>query len=188
MKLIVGLGNPGERYQDTRHNVGFRVVDRLATQLQIEVSALSCAALIGDRVCRDGRLVLAKPQTFMNRSGAAVGALLAEFNSTADDLVVVYDDLDLPFGRLRVRPQGSAAGHRGMLSILEHLGDKPFCRVRVGIGRPPMGMAVVDYVLEPFNGIEQAALPEIIDRAVAAVESVLTEGVVVAMGRFNRAA
>jgi PTH1 family peptidyl-tRNA hydrolase len=187
VKVIVGLGNPGKKYQDTRHNIGFQVVDQLARQFLMDVNEPRCDALIGERRGGFEPLVLAKPQTFMNRSGAAVSALLGEFNSTADDLIVVYDDLDLPFGRLRVRPQGSAAGHRGMLSIQEYLADQPFSRVRVGIGRPAEGKAVIDYVLEPFDAIERAVLPEIIDRAADAVACILTEGIMAAMGRFNRA-
>lgn len=187
MKLIVGLGNPGKRYQATRHNVGFLVIDELARQNRIALDEERCGALVGEWRCGGTLLVLAKPQSFMNRSGMAVKDLLDHYQVTADDLVVVFDDLDLPFGRIRIRPRGGAAGHRGILSIQEHLPDAPFCRVRVGIGRPPEGMEATDYVLEPFNAAEQDGLREVIERAAASVECILDEGVERAMNRFNRA-
>jgi len=187
VKLIVGLGNPGRRYQGTRHNLGFLVIDRLAQQHHIEVSKRLCDALVGEWLSSVETIVLAKPQSFMNRSGEVVIELLAEYRGTADDLVVVYDDLDLPFGRIRIRPRGSAGGHRGILSIQEHLAGAPFCRVRVGIGRPPEGVDAVDYVLEPITAVEQDGLQAIIGRAAASIECILTEGVEPAMGRFNRA-
>lgn len=187
MKLIVGLGNPGKRYQDTRHNLGFLVIDRLAQQNHIEFGKRLCDALVCEWISSGAMIVLAKPQSFMNRSGEAVTGLLAEYRGSADDLVVVYDDLDLPLGRIRIRPHGTAGGHRGILSIQEHLAGAPFCRVRVGIGRPTEGVDAVDYVLEPFTAVEQHSLGEIIKRAAASVECILTEGVKPAMDRFNRA-
>ena len=186
MKLIVGLGNPGKKHQGTRHNLGFLVIDRLAHQNHIAIGKKFCDSLIGKWFRSDETIFLAKPQTFMNRSGEAVKGLLDVYRGTADDVVVVYDDLDLPFGRIRIRPQGSAGGHRGILSIQEHLAGALFCRVRVGIGRPPEGMDAVDYVLEPFSAAERDGLGEIIDRAAASVECILTDGVERAMGRFNR--
>lgn len=186
MKLIVGLGNPGKKYQGTRHNLGFLVIDQLARQKNIALSKKLCDSVVGEWPCGDETIVLAKPQNFMNRSGAAVNWLLAEYGGTADDLVVVYDDLDLPLGRMRIRPRGSAGGHRGILSIQEHLAGAPFCRVRVGIGRPPEGMDPVDYVLEPFSAAERDGLSEVIERAAASLECILTDGVERAMGQFNR--
>ena len=186
MKLIVGLGNPGKKYQGTRHNLGFLVIDRLAQQNHIAISKRLCDALIGEWLSRGETIVFAKPQTFMNRSGVAVREILADYRGTADDLVVVYDDLDLPLGRIRIRPQGSAGGHRGILSIQEHLAGALFCRVRVGIGRPPEGMDAVDYVLEPFSAGERDGLGDIIERAAASLECILTDGVERAMGQFNR--
>ena len=187
MKLIVGLGNPGRKYQNTRHNVGFLIVEQLARQNQVAIDGEYCGALIGRWLRAGESVVLAKPQTFMNRSGTAVKQLLEEYNATVDDLLVVFDDLDLPFGRIRIRPNGSAAGHRGILSIQEHLAGTPFCRVRVGIGRPPEGMDAADYVLEPFNATEQDSLREVIERAAASVECILDEGLERAMNQFNRA-
>ena len=166
MKIVVGLGNPGSTYEGTRHNIGFRVIDRLARQHNIALDQHRCAALIGLGKSHEEPLLLAKPQTFMNRSGVAVAALLEEYGVTAADLVVIYDDLDLPLGRIRIRTQGNAGGHRGVSSIIEHLGGVPFNRIRVGIGRPPEGTAVIDYVLAPFGAAEMAELSTVIERSV----------------------
>lgn len=163
------------------------VIDRLAGDGHVAVDGRRWGALIGEWLAADEKIVLAKPQLFMNHSGVAVRELLAAYQASAEDLVVVYDDLDLPFGRLRIRPQGRAAGHRGVLSIQESLVGAPFCRVRVGIGRPPEGVDPVDYVLEPFSAAEQEVLAEVIDRSAAAVKGIISEGIERAMGRFNRA-
>lgn len=187
MKLVVGLGNPGEKYQRTRHNLGYFVIDQLARQKNISIDRNICNALIGEGHNNGEKLILAKPQTFMNRSGVAVYALLDEFCGSAEDLIAVYDDLDLPFGRIRIRPNGSAGGHRGIISIMESLAGAPFTRVRVGIGRPSPGMDAVDYVLEPFTAIEASELPEQIARVAAAIEAVLKDGIERAMEFFNRA-
>ena len=187
MKLIVGLGNPGKRYQASRHNIGFLVIEQLARQNHVAIEENRCNASIGVWLRADLPIILAKPQTFMNQSGIAVKGLLEEYNATVDDLLVVFDDLDLPFGRIRIRPQGSAAGHRGILSIQEQLGSASFCRVRIGIGRPPGEMEPADYVLEPFNSGEQKVLPEVIERAAASIECLLVEGIERAMNQFNRA-
>lgn len=186
MKLIVGLGNPGRRYERTRHNIGFWVVDRLATRYRIEVDKRLCNALVGEGFEDGERIVLVKPQTLMNRSGIAVKALLGEYQGGAEDLLVVYDDLDLPLGRLRVRVRGSAAGHRGILSILENVSTVSFVRVRVGIGRPPEGMEAADYVLSPFEVEEAAEVDRVLGRAVEAVDCILREGPKRAMELHNR--
>jgi PTH1 family peptidyl-tRNA hydrolase len=187
VKLIVGLGNPGRKYERTRHNLGFLVIDRMASENDVAVKKKLCGALVGDW-CLDGeQIILAKPQTFMNRSGEAVDGLLREYGGTAEDLMVVYDDLDLSFGRIRIRAGGSAAGHRGILSILETLADVPFYRVRIGIGRPPQGVDAVDYVLEPFSNGEMSELNEIVDRAAESVVCLLRNGPRRAMELYNRA-
>jgi peptidyl-tRNA hydrolase, PTH1 family len=186
VKLVVGLGNPGIRYGRTRHNIGFRVVDRLAARYRIEVDKRRCSALVGEGVGEGEKIVLAKPQTLMNRSGMAVKALLDEYHGRAEDLVVVYDDLDLPLGRLRIRVQGSAAGHRGMLSILENLSTAAFVRVRIGIGRPPEGMEGADYVLSPFEAEEAPEVERVLERAVEAVDCLVREGPRRAMELYNR--
>jgi PTH1 family peptidyl-tRNA hydrolase len=187
MKLIVGLGNPGKRYERARHNLGFLVIDRLANRHDVTIKKMLCGALVGDGSFAGEKIVLAKPQTFMNRSGAAVDGLLREYGATAEDLVVVYDDLDLSFGRIRIRTRGSAAGHRGVLSIIETLPGAPFCRVRVGIGRPPHGMDPVDYVLQPFSDEEMRELNEIVDRATDSVVCLFRDGPRRAMELYNRA-
>jgi PTH1 family peptidyl-tRNA hydrolase len=187
VKFVVGLGNPGIKYQSTRHNLGFLVVDRLAKQYNIAVDRELCDALVGEGLCNGEKIAIVKPQTFMNRSGSALKGFLHEYGGTASDLVIVYDDLDLPFGRIRIRLQGSAGGHRGILSIMESLAGARFCRLRVGIGRPPEGKDTVDYVLEPFSADEISHLSEIIDRAVASVDSLLRDGAQRAMEVFNRA-
>ena len=187
MKLIVGLGNPGRKYEQTRHNIGFLVVERLAADAVITLRRRVCDSLVGEIALNDERIILAKPQTYMNRSGAAVMALLKEFRSSTDHLVVVYDELDLPFGRIRIRPTGGAAGHRGVLSIRESLAGAPFYRVRVGIGRPPAGVDPGDFVLESFSDEESAILDESVSRAAKASLSVLQEGADRAMELYNRA-
>lgn len=187
MKLIVGLGNPGRKYEQTRHNIGFLVLDRLAEDAGVALRRRVCDSLVGEIALNNERILLAKPQTYMNRSGAAVAALLKEFRSSNDELVVVYDELDLPFGRIRIRPNGSAAGHRGVLSIRESLAGAPFYRVRVGIGRPPADVDPADFVLEGFSIDESAKLDEIVSRAAKASVSVLQEGALRAMELYNRA-
>jgi peptidyl-tRNA hydrolase, PTH1 family len=187
VKLIVGLGNPGKRYEHARHNFGFLVIDRLANQHDVAVKKNLCDALVGHWSFGGEQIILAKPQTFMNRSGAAVDRLLREYGATTENLVIVYDDLDLPFGRIRIRTRGSAAGHRGVLSILETLAGAPFYRVRVGIGRPPDGMNAVDYVLQPFDDEEMRELNEIVDRAADSVVCLLRDGPRRAMELYNRA-
>ncbi|MGH7872369.1 MAG: aminoacyl-tRNA hydrolase [Candidatus Binatia bacterium] len=187
MKLIVGLGNPGKQYERTRHNVGFSVVDRLAHRNGLILNQRRDEALIAEWSVDGQRVVLAKPQTFMNRSGTAVRDLLDEYHGSPDDLIVVYDDLDLPLGRIRLRGQGSAGGHRGILSILEHLAGAAFFRVRVGIGRPPEGADAADFVLSPFDDQESGDAERAVEHAAEAVESLLKDGPRRAMELYNRA-
>lgn len=187
MKVVLGLGNPGKKYAPTRHNVGFLVVDRVASENQIAVKKIKHDSLVGEWRTDGGKILLVKPQIYMNRSGVAVKQLLRYFPITAKDLVVIHDDLDLPFGRIRVRPGGGAGGHRGVISILEALGEEGFFRVRVGIGRPPPGIDPTDYVLQPFSREERSRLEGVISRAADAVACLLEEGPQQAMERFNRA-
>jgi peptidyl-tRNA hydrolase, PTH1 family len=186
VKLVVGLGNPGQKYERTRHNLGFWVVDHVAGSAGTAVSEELCHALIGEFSSDGQRVLLAKPQTYMNRSGAVVKALLGHFETGAENLVVVYDDLDLPFGRIRIRPEGGAGGHRGMLSIIETLVGAQFYRVRVGIGRPPEGVDPADFVLEPFAPDEAERITELVSRASQSVVCLLREGGQRAMEEFNR--
>ena len=187
MKLVLGLGNPGKKYERTRHNLGFLVVDRLASVKGIAVKKRKYDCLIGDWQADGERVLLAKPQTFMNHSGEAVRDLFRFFPLTIKDLVVIHDDLDLPFGRIRIRPRGGAAGHRGILSILGTLGEEGFYRIRIGIGRPPTGVDPTDFVLAPFSPEESALLDPIVSKAAAAAQCLLEEGLHRAMEKFNRA-
>jgi PTH1 family peptidyl-tRNA hydrolase len=186
VKFVVGLGNPGRKYDRTRHNLGFSVVDRLAADNEIAVNRELCDALVGEWATEQGPVLLVKPQTYMNRSGDAVAALLKKFHSPPEEIIVVYDDLDLPFGRIRIRPRGGAGGHRGLRSIIERTGGASFCRVRIGIGRPPEGVDPEEFVLERFQAEEYGELAEIVPRAAQAVCALLVDGAERAMERFNR--
>jgi peptidyl-tRNA hydrolase, PTH1 family len=186
VKLIVGLGNPGEKYERTRHNVGFLVIDQIAAQNKIALDKRLCGALVGEGILEGEKIVLAKPQTFMNRSGEAVVNLSREYGIGAEDVVVINDDLDLPFGRIRIRPSGSAAGHRGLLSISANLAGAPFQRVRLGIGRPPVGMEAAEYVLDPFNAAEIEQLNEVVKRAAESIGCLVRDGIERAMASYNR--
>ena len=187
VKLVVGLGNPGKKYGRTRHNLGFLVVDHIARQNQVAIKKKLCDALVGEWSKDGKRILLIQPQTYMNRSGESIKALLDDLRLTPADLVVIHDDLDLAFGRIRIRPGGGAGGHRGVLSIMENLGGPQFYRVRIGIGRPPDGVDAVDFVLEPFLPQEVERLDELVSRASDAVVSLLREGGQRAMEQFNRA-
>jgi PTH1 family peptidyl-tRNA hydrolase len=186
VKLVVGLGNPGKKYQLTRHNLGFLVIDEVAARHATAVQNEICGALTGQWAESGETIVLAKPQTYMNRSGSAVAELLRYFQGTPDDLVLIYDDVDLPFGRIRIRTRGSAGGHRGLVSIIENLAGAPFSRVRIGIGRPPAGRETADYVLQPFDAEEAAQLRDVVDNAADAVTALLKDGADAAMRQFNR--
>lgn len=185
MKLVVGLGNPGKEYLRSRHNVGFLVIDLLAKRTGIRLRRRKSASM-GESSIGQEPVLLAKPMTFMNRSGDAVGPIFGRLRLLPTDLLVVYDDLDLPFGKLRLRPRGSSGGHNGMKSIIASLETEDFPRLRIGIGRPENeGKDAVHYVLGPFRKAESEALDEVIARAADAVESFVTAGIEVAMNRFN---
>ena len=185
--LIIGLGNPGKEYAAHRHNVGFRVVDALARAHGLSFSRQKAfQAQVAEGRIAGQRAILAKPRTFMNLSGRAVGRLVRARGIEPERLLVVYDDLDLPLGRLRLRPEGGAGGHKGMRSIIDTLGSQAFARLRVGIGRPPGQMDPADYVLHPFRGEERTLLARVLPRAVAAAECWLAEGIVAAMDEFNQ--
>ena len=187
MKLIVGLGNPGRRYERTRQNIGVRVLDRIAEQNRFELNKIFCDALVGEGALENSHVVLAKPQTYMNRSGESVALLASEYGIRSEDLIVINDDLDLPFGRIRIRPSGSAGGHRGLTSIMEKLAGAQFYRVRIGIGRPPEGIDPAGYVLESFNANEIEELSEVIARAGESVSCLVRDGIDRAMANYNRA-
>jgi peptidyl-tRNA hydrolase, PTH1 family len=186
VKLVVGLGNPGRKYQNSRHNLGFWTIDDIARENRISVKKKLCDALVGEWPSGGETTVMAKPQTYMNRSGESVSDLLRHFRADPGDLIVIHDDLDLPFGRMRIRPGGGAAGHRGVLSIIQSLGTEEFYRVRLGIGRPPDGVDPTDFVLESFTSEELDQLAGMVSRAAQAVVFLLREGGTRAMEQFNR--
>lgn len=185
MKIVVGLGNPGAEYAATRHNAGFMVVDQLAAAWNISSWRSRSEALVAEYRELAEPVLLVKPQTYMNLSGNAVGALMRWYKIEPKDVIVVYDDMDLPTGRLRLRLKGGSGGHRGIESMLSQLGSNDFLRVRVGIGRPPAGWTVVDYVLSRFAAEEAASVTEGVERAAAAVECIVKDGMNKAMNRFN---
>ncbi len=182
--MIIGLGNPGARYAHSRHNVGFMVADRFARAHALDFARRRFNARLAEGVLAGARVIVAKPQTFMNSSGIAVARLCAFYKIAPADLLVIYDDLDLPLGKIRLRPKGSAGGHHGMESILAHLGSSDFPRLRVGIGRPNPD-ADIDHVLGAFTDDERAVMEETLTRAAAAVEVWVQEGLEAAMNQFN---
>jgi PTH1 family peptidyl-tRNA hydrolase len=188
MFLLAGLGNPGERYASTPHNLGFLVVDRLAARHAVRMTRKECQALIGQGTIKGKPVLLAQPQTFMNLSGLAVKPLLEKNEIQPSELILVYDELDLPWGSLRIRPEGSAAGHNGAKDVIAKLGTQQFPRIRLGVhpGHPLTSGA--DYLLSGFTRQQKETLDEFIDLAADAAESIIAEGVALSMTRFNRRA
>lgn len=188
LAMIVGLGNPGKEYALHRHNVGFMVVDALAQAHGLRFTRNRGAnAWVAQGQIQNRAVLLAKPRTFMNLSGRAVHRLRQAHQVSPEQILVVCDDLDLPLGRLRMRPAGGSGGHKGMQSIIDSLGTHSFPRLRVGIDRPSGSMDPADYVLQPFDAAQRPLLLEAIQWAVAAIECWLAEGMAAAMDRFNRA-
>jgi len=185
MKIIAGLGNPGDQYRTTRHNMGFLVLDALANDTGIAVQKKKFEALIGDGLIGAERVLLVKPQTFMNLSGQSIRQVAEFYRKTADDLIVVHDDLDLPFGTVRIKVGGGDGGHKGLRSIMDHLGEGGFTRVRLGIGKPPFKGDTEHYVLQPFPKADLEALAETVRKACEAVREILESGARPAMNRFN---
>lgn len=182
--LVAGLGNPGREYQKNRHNVGFMAVERLARAYGISLSQVEQRSVVGSGHIAGRSVILAKPQTFMNKSGNAIGPLVNYYKIDPADAVVIYDDLDLPLGTLRLREQGGAGGHNGMKSIIQHLGNG-FPRLRLGIDRPPGRMPPAAYVLQDFGDEEWPIVEQVLDRAVDVVGILLRDGIELAMSRFN---
>jgi len=185
MYIIIGLGNPENKYVGTRHNMGFDVVDRLAYQHNIALDTVKHKAMIGKGVIGGQKVLLVKPLTYMNLSGESVRAVVDFYKATPADLIVVYDDIALDIGRIRVREKGSAGGHNGMKNIILHLGTQEFVRVRVGVGEKPPRMDLADYVLSRFKSEEMPAVREGVVNAADAVELILEQGAPAAMNRFN---
>ncbi len=183
--LIVGLGNPGREYKENRHNVGFMLVDRLMVRFNARMSRLQAKALVASLTYEGKKLILAKPQTYMNLSGQSIQGLARFYKIPLENMIVAHDDLDLPFGIIRIRPGGGPGGQKGVASTIERLGSKDFPRLRIGIGRPPGRMDPADYVLQDFASADLPLLSEILDRAADAVLTFVDEGLNPAMNKFN---
>jgi PTH1 family peptidyl-tRNA hydrolase len=182
--LIVGLGNPGPEYEWTPHNAGFRAVDRFAERNAIRIHRKECLAFVG----LGEEIVVAKPQTYMNESGGSVKLLLAKYDLTPQQLLVVYDELALPWGNLRIRPRGSDAGHNGMRSVIRSIGTQDFPRLRIGVDPGPNSVRGTDYLLSPVRRGQREELGKILDQAAEAIESIIADGVEKSMAKFNRRA
>lgn len=191
MKLIVGLGNPGKAYARNRHNVGFQCLNHFAKLHSIRFDRRQCQARVGIGKVRNEKLLLAKPGTFVNLTGKSLACLVRRYKVPLSDLLVIYDDLDLPLGRIRLRQSGSSGGHKGMNSIISALGSEDFARARVGIGRPQVEGkslsedAIISYVLSDFSPEEEAIIKPAIARASEAIDCFLTQGIKAAMNKFN---
>jgi PTH1 family peptidyl-tRNA hydrolase len=184
-RLIVGLGNPGRKYRHNRHNVGFMALDQLARRNQLDFTRQQSDAIVSVGTIAGSRVVLAKPQTFMNKSGVPVAVLRRFYKVADEDLLVIFDDLDLPVGTLRIRPFGGSSGHNGMKSLIERLGTQGFPRVRIGIGRPPGRMDPARYVLKDFDKDQRPLVQQVYDRAALAVETWIEYGIESAMTEYN---
>lgn len=185
MYLIVGLGNPGKQYEKTRHNVGFEVIDRLADQLFASVEEKKFRGYYGKAVIDGQKVILLKPQTFMNLSGESVRSAADFYKIQPDHIIVVYDDVSLDVGQLRIRTKGSAGGHNGIKNIIAHLGTQEFPRVKVGVGNKTPRMDLADYVLSHFSKADQDAMEDAFKEAAEAVKALISEGADRAMNRFN---
>ncbi|MBI5292056.1 MAG: aminoacyl-tRNA hydrolase [Chloroflexi bacterium] len=186
--LIIGLGNPGRDYANNRHNVGFMAVDRLAKTHNTAFTRRQGKALVTTVRLGEEQVVLAKPQTFMNLSGEAVQSLVKFYDVPLADLLICFDDIDLPTGAIRLRPEGGSAGQNGMKSIIAALGTQGFPRLRLGVGRPPGRMDAAAYVLQDFKGFDADVIDATLDKAVQAIETFVKDGIVTAMNRFNGSA
>lgn len=187
MKMMIGLGNPGKKYEKTRHNVGFMVIDELAKKYGVELNQTKFHALYTIAHTPKGKVLLVKPYTYMNLSGEAIVPLMNYFDVDPEDIVVIYDDLDLGTGKLRLRQRGSAGGHNGIKSLIQHLGSQNFNRIRIGVSRPPAGMKVPDYVLADFRTEELSAIDEAIQKSADACERFLEKPFLEVMNEFNGA-
>ncbi len=185
LMVIVGLGNPGNKYENTRHNVGFCTIDTLSVKYGIKVDRLKHKAFVGDGDIKGVRALLVKPQTFMNLSGESVRDIIEWYKITVDNLIVIYDDADLPAGVIRIRPNGSSGTHNGMKSIIYQLQSDGFPRIRIGIGKAPEGWDLADYVLSRYTGEDAGVIRQSMERAADAAAVIITDGVAAAMNRYN---
>ena len=185
MKIVAGLGNPGTKYQRTRHNAGFKAVKYIARKAKIKNTDYQHHAIQAEGQLWAEKIVLAQPCTYMNKSGLAVKKLLQNYEVTPDDLIILHDDLDLPQGKIRIKSGGGSAGHRGLESIIEYLGTADFHRIRIGIGRPPRGVEVSHFVLNKFSEQEKEIMERAYEQIFAALECIFKEGLQAAMNQFN---
>jgi len=185
MKLIIGLGNPGEKYAKTRHNIGFRAISKLAKEFSIKADQLKCHSLVGEGFYNNEKIILAQPLAYMNKSGKAVKSLLNEYDLKLEDIIIIYDDLDLDIGEIRIKRKGSSGGHNGLKSIINNLKSKDFIRIRIGIGRPPTGFDIAKYVLDYFNDEEEMVIQETLVEIVEAVKVIKNDSVEKAMNNHN---
>lgn len=186
MKIFIGLGNPGKQYEKTRHNAGFEVIDYLADKWSISLDQAKHKGIYGIGTVKGEKVLLLKPLTYMNLSGESISAVLQFYKAEISDLVVIYDDLDLPAGKIRLRQKGSAGGHNGIKSTIAHLGTQDFNRIRIGIGRPEGRIPVVDYVLNRFSAEEWVSLEAAIEKSASACESWLEQSYVQVMNEYNQ--
>ena len=184
MKIIVGLGNPGKKYSGTRHNVGFDILDYFGKIHGIKITKIKFKALIGEGNIKGEKVILVKPQTYMNLSGESVMRICEYYNVSLDDLLVIYDDIDIDVGRIRIRKSGSAGSHNGMKNIIYLLNDKNFPRLRIGIGKPSR-QDLADFVLARFNKEEVEAMKDCVDKSISAIEEYLVSGIDSAMNKYN---
>ena len=183
---IVGLGNPGRQYEETKHNVGFKVIDKLAEKYDIKVDKFKNKAFVGDGTIRNKRVLLVKPQTYMNLSGESVREIVNFYKIPQERFVVIFDDTSLPCGSVRIREKGSHGGHNGIRNIIDQMGTDQFYRIKVGIGEKPSGWDLADYVLGKFNEDDLPAMDEGMDKAVKGVELMLSRGIAEAANRVNQ--
>lgn len=186
MKVIAGLGNPGREYAQTKHNVGFCVIDKLAEDYNININKLKHKAFLGDGIIQGKKVLLVKPQTYMNLSGESIKEILNFYKVPIEDLIVIYDDISLPPGATRIREKGSAGGHNGIKNIISHLGTNVFLRIKVGVGEKPNGWDLADYVLSHFSKDDLPLILSGIERAQKAVEVLLSQGAAEAMNQTNQ--
>ncbi len=183
--LIAGLGNPGKQYQNTRHNIGFMVLDEFARTMKTEFRKVQFNAMLSKENLDGKQVVLAKPRTFMNNSGQAIRSITSYYRISPQNCLIVYDDVDLEFESIRLRKEGSSSGQRGMESVIASLGDNSIPRLRIGLGRPPGQLETADFVLQPFSKSEVEVLPFIINRAVDAIRTFISDGIDAAMNKHN---
>lgn len=186
MKIFVGLGNPGKQYDKTRHNIGFEVIDALSNKWQIPLDQAKHKGIYGTGTVRGEKVLLLKPLTYMNLSGESISAIMNFFKVEREDLVILYDDLDLPVGRIRLRQKGSAGGHNGIKSTIAHLGGQEFNRIRIGIGRPVGRIPVTDYVLGRFSNEEWDSMGEVIEKCTKACEDWTIRPFLQVMNEYNQ--